>query len=499
MIPASPTGKGQQTLRLGCTPVGVEALGVAVCAQTQGRDVGGGHSGRQQASAQEAGQVKGKMSGRARPRGQVGRAGTHGRRYLAPHLIATGADRRPKNREHLAGEHRQGVECSLGHASDGPAPTRVDDPQAGTGWVHHEHRQAVGGEHAEQETRRRPSRPGIAHGPVPSGGGAGGRVHHPGAVHLVEQGQPPHAQRAEPTLVRLSRTLVPQNPGGKPVHQAGHCCQEGRGEPRPYWRRGAMRYAAGMWQRILIMCAVWLAMGAPGAQALEPPPTLASLVGERLEFRVRWGVITAAQATLEVLDAGQGTIKLRAVARTAAVVDAIYPVRDQIDSTVTLPGGTVARYFKTSKEGWGKSRRVEVLFDPAAGTSRYFKDGEFSRLLLVPPGVQDPLSSFYAYRTREIPLDEDVALDITDGKKLVVGVTSVLGREVVETPAGRFSTVRIEPKIEGIGGIFKKSPGARVFIWLTDDRWRRPVKMQSKVVVGHFTAELVKVVPPTGP
>lgn len=243
---------------------------------------------------------------------------------------------------------------------------------------------------------------------------------------------------------------------------------------------------------------MWVAGAACGAHALEPPPTLQSLVGERLEFRVRWGVIPAASASLEVLDVGHGKIKLRALARTTAVVHAIYPVRDQIDSTVSLPDGRVSRYFKTSREGWGRTRRVEVLFDPVVGTSRYFRDEAFQRLLLVPRGVQDPLSSFYAYRTRQAPLDGEVTLDITDGKKLVTGVTAVRGREVVETPAGRFHTVRIEPMIEGIGGVFKKSPGARLFIWLTDDRWRRPVKMQSKVVVGHFTAELVKIIPPAG-
>ena len=181
------------------------------------------------------------------------------------------------------------------------------------------------------------------------------------------------------------------------------------------------------------------------------------------------------------------------------MVRAIYPVRDDIDSTVSPPDLAVARFYKKAKEGWGaKTRRDEVLFDLDMGMSRYFKNNKFRRTLLVPPGVQDPLSSFFAYRTRDVPEDEDVVIDITDGAKLVTGVTSVLDRQVVKTPAGTFKTVRIEPKIEGIGGIFAKSPGARIFIWLTDDEWRRPVKMQSKVVVGHFTAELVKVIPPAG-
>jgi len=216
-------------------------------------------------------------------------------------------------------------------------------------------------------------------------------------------------------------------------------------------------------------------------------------VGERLDFDVRWGVIPAATASLEVIDAGQGRVKLRAKARTLPYIDTVYPVRNRVESTVLLGSVHPLRYFKRAKEGWGRAREVEVLFDPDRGTVRYFKNGKLRKEILVPPGVQDPLSSFYAYRVLELPDDRTVTLDITDGKKLVTGTVVVLGRETVKTPAGTFRTVRVEPRIEGIGGVFKKSPNARIFLWLTDDGRRMPVKLQSEVIVGSFTAELVRV------
>jgi hypothetical protein len=235
---------------------------------------------------------------------------------------------------------------------------------------------------------------------------------------------------------------------------------------------------------------------ATAVTALQQPPRLEALRGESLEFRIRWGIIPAGVATLEVISTSDGLLKLRAEARTLAYIDAIYPVRDRIESTVQAPDVRVLRYFKRAKEGHGKSQEDDVLFDPGKGVARSFRDGRLRKEILVPPGVQDPLSCFYRYRTLDLPGDEVARIDITDGKKLVTGTVSVLARESVETPAGTFQTVLVEPRIEGIGGIFRKSPNARIRIWLTDDEWRRPVKLQSEVVVGSFTAELEKIVAP---
>jgi len=250
-------------------------------------------------------------------------------------------------------------------------------------------------------------------------------------------------------------------------------------------------YALPVFHRVLFIACALFAMSAGWGWCLTPPPTLAQLAGETLEFRVRWGVIPAGRAFLEVIGDADGRLRFRARAQTLPFLNAIYPLRDVIESRVSLPGPQVLRYYKKSKEGWGRPRENEVLFDPEAGVARYFRDGKPKKTFAVPPDVQDPLSCFYAYRTSAVMDDRIFNVDITDGSKLITGTVSIVGRETVETDAGTFRTVVIEPKMEGIGGIFRKSPNARILIWLTDDEWRRPVKIQSEVVVGSFTAELV--------
>ena len=55
------------------------------------------------------------------------------------------------------------------------------------------------------------------------------------------------------------------------------------------------------------------------------------MVGERLEFRLRWGVIPAADAVLEVLETDEDdVIKFRASAETLAYLSMLYPVRETI-------------------------------------------------------------------------------------------------------------------------------------------------------------------------
>ena len=50
--------------------------------------------------------------------------------------------------------------------------------------------------------------------------------------------------------------------------------------------------------------------------------------------------------------------------------------------------------------------------------------------------------------------------------------------------------------MENLGGVFNKSPDGLLKVWYSNDDRRIPVKVSSKVVVGSFTATLVKANPP---
>ena len=72
----------------------------------------------------------------------------------------------------------------------------------------------------------------------------------------------------------------------------------------------------------------------------------------------------------------------------------------------------------------------------------------------------------------------------------------MLRREKISTPAGEFDTFLVEPEVKEIGGVFRKSPNATLHVWITADARRIPVRVQSKVVVGHFTMEMTGYEPP---
>ena len=82
---------------------------------------------------------------------------------------------------------------------------------------------------------------------------------------------------------------------------------------------------------------------------------------------------------------------------------------------------------------------------------------------------------------------------LTDGKKWILGRARVVKREKVTVLSGIYNTYLVEPDLEHIGGVFKKSKDAKLQIWVTADDRRIPVKIKSKVAVGSFVGELMSV------
>ena len=249
--------------------------------------------------------------------------------------------------------------------------------------------------------------------------------------------------------------------------------------------------------RLQLACTLALAasaLGATGSAAEERPAGLAALAGERLEYRVRWGMLSVARAALEVERAPDGAVLLRATARTRGWIDPIYPVRDLVESTVEPAGLRPLRFFKRIREGHGRPEEVTVEFDHRSGVARYIEDGAARPPLSLPGEFQDPLSCIYAYRMLAPGAGGEVALEVTNGRRVIAGVFREVDRERLRTPAGSFDTVVVEPTIEGLGGVFRRSEKKTVRMWFTDDELRRLVRIYSEVAVGSFTMELTRFV-----
>ncbi|HYM81472.1 MAG TPA: DUF3108 domain-containing protein [Candidatus Limnocylindria bacterium] len=265
---------------------------------------------------------------------------------------------------------------------------------------------------------------------------------------------------------------------------------------------------------LLAMASLWAPPTAPGADSTivaQPADTsdLTSAVtlpagrevlpavarpfraGESLKFSVQYGFIKAGTAYLEVPEVrdwkGRTVFSLVARAESNAFFSRIYKVRNRIESFWDTAGHFSVRYAENRREG-GYKTKSEIVFDYEKQEAHY-QDG---RAFPIPPHVQDALSSFYYTRLQALPLGGSVVFDYHASRKSQPLEVRVLGRERVETPAGAFDCIAIEPVLKA-GGIFKKK--GRLVIWLTDDDRRMPVLMKSKVMVGSISVTLVEARP----
>ncbi len=225
----------------------------------------------------------------------------------------------------------------------------------------------------------------------------------------------------------------------------------------------------------------------PGSEALSAPFGL----GEELRYVIRWGVIPAGHGQITIYDSDgeEGVYHIVTTARSNAFVDTFYRVRNRIESFLDLKQEASVGYRKIQREG-DHNRDVDLVFDHRENRVTLIKNGRVRREITVPGNVHDPLSAIYYLRT--VP-DFDrgpVTLNVTDGKKSYRVMVRVLGREVVETPLGYFNTIKIEPRIEDMEIIFEKKKDGKLFLWLTDDERKVPVKMQSELYFGSIQAIL---------
>lgn len=226
-----------------------------------------------------------------------------------------------------------------------------------------------------------------------------------------------------------------------------------------------------------------------------PPDTFTNLlpeyvgfgVGEKLVFSVQYSLVKAGDATLEIRNIadidGRPCYRIISDARTNKFFSAFFKVRDRFESYIDTTELYSVRYEKHVREGRFK-RDESVLFDQAEHTAMYN-----DRVVPIAPRTQDVLSALYYIRTLPLEVGQAITLaNHTDGKNYPL-VVKVHRRETVTVDAGTFDCLVVEPILRG-PAIFSQK--GRLTVWITDDRYKMPVLMKSKVIIGHVSAVLTE-------
>lgn len=248
--------------------------------------------------------------------------------------------------------------------------------------------------------------------------------------------------------------------------------------------------------RLALAAATILCLLAPGlAPAGSGPPFVP---GERLTYEITWAFITAGTGTLEVLPdtvvEGVPARHYRATAQSTPFIDTFYRLRDKMDAYTDLSVRRSLLYDKKQVEGDYK-RDIVLKFDWQKRELMRYKQGEYRDSMPLDSDTLDPLSMLFAFRSQPLDVGFEFRSPVTDGKEREVGTAKVVAREIVTTKLGSFDTFLVEPHMERVGTVFKTAPGAKLQVWITADERRIPVKVKSKVAIGHVTMELVRIEP----
>ncbi len=222
--------------------------------------------------------------------------------------------------------------------------------------------------------------------------------------------------------------------------------------------------------------------------------------GERLEYELSWGFVTAGYATLEVKPRKDGKVEFETYATANKTVNKFYPVHDTVYTLVHKKGLMTDVFRKSLHEGtfhnkslirFNRDDKKAVLSDTVFKdpVKHYVKRSADTSVTI--DGLEHSImSAFYLVRT--LPLKEGATsrFAAVSGKKRYELKVITHKRETIKTDLGSFKTVKVEPVLDG-DGIFNSS--GRIFIWFTDDEKRIPVLMQCEIKLGSIKATLTKV------
>ena len=212
-------------------------------------------------------------------------------------------------------------------------------------------------------------------------------------------------------------------------------------------------------------------------------------VGEQLSYRLKYGIFTAAEAELSVQNTdikynGHPAYHIVVEGKTAGSFDVFYKVRNRYESYVDQKTLLPYYYAENRHEGsWKHSDKVSFDHETnkiTANRGTYPYTGK----------IFDFVSAYYFARTIDVSKMHvgdkfELKYFLDDGINSL-GITYV-GKERVTCSMGTFNCLKFNPTIIP-GRIFKKN--SKLYLWITDDSNRIPVKAQVEVVVGSITMDL---------
>lgn len=225
--------------------------------------------------------------------------------------------------------------------------------------------------------------------------------------------------------------------------------------------------------------------------------------GEKLEYRVHYGMLNAAEATMEI---GKNPVyrnnrpcyKVDIWGRSVGLFDLITRINDNwgtyIDTAAIIPHG----FYRILEEG--RYRKFEYVdFDHQKGEAittildKKTKEPKEKIVTKVPENIQDMVSGYYFIRTLDfgkMTPGEIVTIDAFFDEERYDFKIRYLGKESLKTKVGRFRCIVLQPLLPK-NGLFTGEDAIK--IWISDDANKIPLKVKASMFVGAVEIDIKRI------
>lgn len=212
--------------------------------------------------------------------------------------------------------------------------------------------------------------------------------------------------------------------------------------------------------------------------------------GEKVSYRIHYGMINAGTATLTVNESpykfgGREAYHVVGEGKSLGSFDWFFKVRDRFETYIDKEGIFPYRFIRNCDEGGYKIQQDYTFHQE----KRAYTD-EKKNSYATPDFVQDMISAYFYARTMDYSTkkkgDIITIQTIVDGEIYPMKM-KYLGKETIKVDAGTFNCIRFAPVVQK-GRVFKKEEDLSV--WVTDDLNHIPVLAQAKLKVGSIKMEL---------
>lgn len=226
-------------------------------------------------------------------------------------------------------------------------------------------------------------------------------------------------------------------------------------------------------------------------------------VGEVITHEVSYFKTTAGSLVLKVEPMvnvnGRKAYNFATEIKTSSMYSHIYAVDDRVETFVDYET-LVPRVYALHVRESGQLREARMLFDEKANRATFWekkvteKSGteEKKQAWDILPYSQNVFSAIFYMRNFQWEPGKEIAFRVADDEQNLIFKGKCLRREKIDTVLGEKDALVIKPQII-LKGAFK--PVGDIYIWLSDDEHKYPLRIESKIKIGTLVSEVISIEP----